>query len=214
MTAKPPRPPGVYFALSERIEAELKERGSRFLAIVSPVREESDATAQLGEIRTRYRDATHHCWAWRTGSPFQDPVQERSSDDGEPAGTAGKPILLALGELSDTLAVVVRWYGGTKLGKGGLARAYGGAVRLALDGGETVCRFPTETVELVVPYDAVGVVKRAIDPPEIDLIDEAYGADATLVLKVARHRIGSFAEALLARGVAWPRNQPGRERVD
>ena len=102
-------------------EAELREKGSRFLAVVSPVESESDAREELRQLERRYPDATHHCWAWRLGWPSR----ERSSDAGEPHGTAGEPILRVLrgAGLSNTLAVVVRWFGGVKLGKGGLVRA-------------------------------------------------------------------------------------------
>jgi len=119
-----------YAAPLDESRAEIREKGSRFLAVIGPAMDEAAARAALGTLEREFPDATHHCWAWRLGSP----ARERSSDAGEPAGTAGIPMLQVLrgAGLSDVLAVVVRWFGGTKLGKGGLARAYAAAAREAL----------------------------------------------------------------------------------
>ena len=121
---------GDYRAPSGEAWAELKDKGSRFVAIVRPARNEAAAGAVLDELRGTYRDATHLCWAWRLGAP----PRERSADAGEPHGTAGEPMLQVLrgAELSDVVAAVARWFGGVKLGKGGLARAYSGALQAAL----------------------------------------------------------------------------------
>jgi len=125
-------------------------------------------------------------------------AEERSSDDGEPAGTAGLPMLQVLrgAELSDVLAVVVRWYGGVKLGKGGLARAYAEAVRLALGEAVTVVRVPRDFLEVSLPYSLVGAVKRLVNPPEVELEDESYGEAVSIVLSVHRHRRFALEEAL------------------
>jgi putative IMPACT (imprinted ancient) family translation regulator len=86
--------------------------------------------------------------------------------------------------LSDAVAVVVRWYGGTKLGKGGLARAYAGATREAVADLPTVRRVPTDALEVALPYDRLGAVKRLIQPPRVELAGEAYGADVRLTLEL------------------------------
>ncbi len=124
--------PDAYAALAESCSAELRIKGSRFLALCRPVMEEADAAAERELIRASYPDASHHCWALRIGRPGQ--ALCRDSDDGEPGGSAGPPIARALmaAELSDLLCVVVRWFGGTKLGVGGLIRAYGDTAREAL----------------------------------------------------------------------------------
>lgn len=178
---------------------ELREKGSRFLAWIGPAAGEDAARAALDALAHRYPDATHHCWAWRLGSP----PRERSSDAGEPAGTAGIPILQALrgAGLSDALAVVIRWFGGTKLGKGGLARAYAAAARAALAALPVVQKAPTVRISLRVPYERVGAVKRLIHPPEIELETEEYGADAHLVLCVHEDRRDAFRDALADLGV-------------
>ena len=143
--------------------------------------------------------ATHHCWAWRLGTP----PRERSSDAGEPAGTAGVPILQVLrgAGLSDALAVVVRWFGGTKLGKGGLARAYAAATREALQDLPVAARVPTARIALEIPYEKVGAVKRLLRPPEIELESEEYGAAARLVLAVREERLGLLRQALADFGI-------------
>lgn len=103
--------------------------GSRFLALVRQADDPEAAAALLAEARREHPDATHHCWAWRIGE------QQRFSDDGEPGGTAGRPMLEVMLKrgLDGCAAVVVRYFGGRKLGAGGLVRAYGGAVARALD---------------------------------------------------------------------------------
>ena len=112
-------------AASSRHEGE-RIKGSRFIANVRPIVSEGDVVGIIEEISRDLPAASHHCYAWRLG---WGPPRERSTDDGEPGGTAGPPILQALRgrEISDTLVVVTRYYGGTNLGKGGLVRAYGGA---------------------------------------------------------------------------------------
>jgi putative IMPACT (imprinted ancient) family translation regulator len=96
------------------------------------------------------------------------------------------PILQVLrgAGLSDAVAVVVRWYGGTKLGKGGLARAYAGATREAVAALPTVRRVPTVALEVALPYDRLGAVKRLIQPPRVELAGETYGADVRLTLEL------------------------------
>jgi uncharacterized YigZ family protein len=179
--------------------AEIREKGSRFLAILGPAADEERARARLIALEREYSEATHCCWAWRLG----DPPRERSSDAGEPAGTAGVPILQVLrgAGLSDVLAVVVRWFGGTKLGKGGLARAYAAAVREALPLLPVVLRVPAVLLALRIPYERVGAVKRLVHPPEVELEAEEYGEDARLVLAVHEGRVEALREALADLGI-------------
>lgn len=181
---------------------ELREKGSLFLAWIGPAASEEAARAALDGLARLHPDASHHCWAWRLGSP----PRERSADAGEPSGTAGVPILQVLrgAGLSDVLAVVIRWFGGTKLGKGGLARAYAGAAREALAGLPTVLRVPTVQVVLRLPYERVGAVKRLIHPPAVELESEEYGERARLVLTVHEDRKTALEQALAEiRGVEW-----------
>jgi uncharacterized YigZ family protein len=189
----------AYPAPAGTAEAEIREKGSRFLAVIGSAADEEAAKAGLAAVVRRYPDATHCCWAWRVGAP----PRERSSDAGEPAGTAGVPILQTLrgAGLSDVLAVVVRWFGGTKLGKGGLARAYAGACREALAGLAVAIRVPLVRLTLRVPYERVGAVKRLIHPPAVELEREEYGQEALLVLAVHAERQEAVREALADLGI-------------
>jgi uncharacterized YigZ family protein len=192
-----------YAAPAGESRAEIRERGSRFLAVIGPAADETAARAALAALEREFPGATHHCWAWRLGSP----ARERSSDAGEPAGTAGMPMLQVLrgAGLSDVLAVVVRWFGGTKLGKGGLARAYAAAVREGLQGLPVSVRVPTARLAVEIPYERVGAVKRLLRPPEVELESEEYGAAARLVLAVHEARLESLREALADLGIESPK---------
>ncbi|NIG57376.1 YigZ family protein [Chitinophaga sp. Cy-1792] len=113
----------VYFTIDKTAVAEFKDRGSKFLAYAYPVKSADDVKACLLEIKKEHPKATHHCYAYRLGT---DGLQFRANDDGEPSGTAGKPILGQIDskQLTDVLVVVVRYYGGTLLGVPGLINAY------------------------------------------------------------------------------------------
>jgi putative IMPACT (imprinted ancient) family translation regulator len=180
--------------------AVVRDRGSRFVAVVAPAADEPAARAVLAALRAELPDATHHPWAWRLG----DPPRERSADAGEPAGTAGAPILreLRAAGLQDAVGVVARWFGGTKLGKGGLARAYAAAARAAAAAVQRGERVPGEEVEIEVPLERVGGVKRLLRPPAIELVGERYGAAARLRLRVERRRRAELVDGLARLGLA------------
>jgi uncharacterized YigZ family protein len=188
-----------YLVIGATAGAELRERGSRFVARLEPVVDEAEAKSRLAAVAGRHPDASHHCWAWRLGNP----PRERSSDAGEPAGTAGAPILrrLRAAGVSDVLAVVTRWFGGTKLGKGGLARAYGGVAREALAAARFGERFVYETLEVTVPYAQVGDVRRLVHPPEVEIASSDYGESVRFTIRVVPPRRASVADALGALGL-------------
>ena len=197
--------PPEYRAPTGDARAELKEKGSRFIALLRPARDETEAAAVLDELRKTYRGATHLCWAWRLGLP----PRERASDAGEPHGTAGQPILQVLrgGQLSDVVAAVARWFGGVKLGKGGLARAYAGAVQVALAELDSEIRRPTVKLGLEVPFDRIGAVRRLVRPPAVTIEAESYGETARLVLCVEVRHETELREALAGLGIEvalWP----------
>ncbi len=151
-----------YRTVREPSRAELKEKGSRFLALIEPCKDRAAAEARIQEQSGTYADATHVCWAWRLrGEP--DPG-EASSDAGEPAGTAGVPMLGALqsADLWDVLGIVVRWYGGTNLGRGRLIRAYRGVMARAAEAAEVVETLPTMRVTVCVPIDRLGELHRVL----------------------------------------------------
>ncbi|HEX9944600.1 MAG TPA: YigZ family protein [Thermoanaerobaculia bacterium] len=193
----------AYSAPTGESRAEIRAKGSRFLAVIGPAADEAAAKAALAALEREHPDATHHCWAWRLGSP----PRERSSDAGEPAGTAGMPILQVLrgAGLSDAVTVVVRWFGGTRLGKGGLMRAYAAAAREALAGLPVAARVPSARLAVEVPYEKVGAVKRLLRLPEVELESEEYGASARLVLAVYEERLAALQEALADLGIESPK---------
>lgn len=147
--------------LRHRIEFEAEPiKGSRFIAIAAPATTEDEARELLAEAVKTWPDASHHCWAWRLATPTID----RAGDDGEPSGSAGRPILAALAgrDVVDTAVVVVRWFGGTKLGVGGLVRAYGGTAAAALDSGEIAEWVHQTVIEFEHDHAETGVIERAI----------------------------------------------------
>ena len=205
----------AYRAAGGTTRFELREKGSRFLAIVEPVMADQAARERIRFFQRQYRDASHVCWAWRVGSP----AIESRSDAGEPAGTAGTPMLQVLRgtDLSDVLAVVVRWFGGTRLGKGGLARAYAGAVKGALAELAIVERQPVTRVEVLVPHSRLGDLKRLIRPPEVELVEESYAEEALLILNVqdaALGRLVEIVEGFAARIDLAGTRHAGRNRLD
>lgn len=194
------RPAGAYRAAAAAAEAEIRDQGSIFLGLVRPIASAEQAKSELAAITARYSDATHHCWAWRLGA---EPARERRSDAGEPAGTAGPPILRAIAGagLSDTQVVVVRWFGGVKLGKGGLARAYAAAARAALSAAPLVERVPVIELEITAAFSQVGAVKRLLRAPMVELRAERYDIAAVLRIAVWRDREQELRAALADLGV-------------
>lgn len=187
-----------YRAPAAESRAELREKGSRFLAIIRPVQSAAAAREQIKELRRQYADSTHVCWAWRVGRPSR----EGCSDAGEPAGTAGTPMLQVLrgSQLSDVLAVVVRWFGGVKLGKGGLARAYSSATRLAIDEIRIANHYPTVEWVVTLPFERLGDLKRLIRPPAVEMVGETYEDSVTVRLRVFESHAEQVQEALIAYG--------------
>lgn len=179
---------------------ELREQASRFLAVVARASTVAAAEGFLADLRSEHSDATHHCFAWRVGWP----PAERASDDGEPAGTAGQPILRVLrgAGLTDVVAVVVRWFGGTRLGKGGLARAYAGATLAALATLPTRLEPPRKELRILAPHTRVGAVKRLLRPPAVALVEESYGEVASLRLSASIAALPRLLERLAELGIA------------
>ncbi|MDB5257483.1 MAG: YigZ family protein [Chitinophagaceae bacterium] len=142
-------------------EGSYKEKGSKFLSKVYPVQTEEDIKQLLSSIRKEYYDARHVCYAFSLQEPF---LTERGNDDGEPAHTAGTPILNQIKsfELSNVLVVVVRYFGGTKLGVSGLIQAYKAAAEDALLKAECITVEPKERYQIILPYDYTGHVMRWI----------------------------------------------------
>lgn len=165
----------------------LEVKHSRFLARATPVATPDDALAFLRQVGDP--DATHNCWAYRIGAEY------RSSDDGEPAGTAGRPILAAIdGQGYDRVMVVVtRWYGGIKLGAGGLVRAYGGAAAECLRLAERRPLVAMRSLELAVPFEDLGAAHTAIVQFGAEKQDERFDeAGARIRLALPEHCVDAL----------------------
>lgn len=177
-----------YFSVATSIEAELKVKGSRFIALLCAVKTRQEAEGHLAARARQYHDATHHCYGYRIG--FDDHLVFKSSDAGEPAGTAGRPILQALEKmnLTNTLAIVTRYFGGTKLGTGGLARAYRAATTAAIERAHLVPIFSKQTLRLRYAYPQSAVVQRILHQLEAETIDEVFGVEVehTVALRASR----------------------------
>lgn len=174
-----------YLQLQANVEFELEEKRSRFMCFLYPVVSREQALSCVDALRNSFPDARHHCWAYVVGNP-QQPQAQAYSDDGEPAGTAGKPILNVLTQrgAGDCCAVVVRYFGGIKLGAGGLVRAYGGVVSKALDLARLDLVKPRVELFLDVPYAQESLVRHALD--EIDGVVTAieYQQQACLSIEI------------------------------
>ena len=170
------------FQLAEPVSFEQIIKKSRFLAFAIPVASEDEAKDAIAASSTG--DANHNCWAWRIGQAY------RFFDDGEPGGTAGKPILAAIdGQDVDNIAVVVtRWFGGVKLGTGGLMRAYGGTAASCLKAGTLSPVIAMTEGTAAVPFSDLALVKaRLLSIPGLSITREdftATGADITLSVPI------------------------------
>ncbi|NND45167.1 MAG: YigZ family protein [Xanthomonadales bacterium] len=174
-------------------------RKSRFVAHAAPVSNEAETLAFYERVADP--GANHNCWAWKLDHLY------RSNDDGEPSGSAGRPILAAIEgrELQQVMVVVTRWFGGIKLGIGGLVRAYGGCAAKCLDRGELITSVPRQDYELRVDFALVSVVHQLLDQFGAEKRDEQFDADGlVMTIRVASSDARRLAEALAdaSRGAA------------
>lgn len=153
--------------------AEIVEKKSRFIADVFPVTTEEEALSVLEKVKKQYWDARHHCWAYVIG---REQVQERCSDDGEPSGTAGKPILEVIRgqELHDVLIVVTRYFGGTLLGTGGLVRAYTLAAQEGLALSNIITRIDGVKLQIETDYTGLGKIQYLLGQRGISVFESEY----------------------------------------
>ena len=180
-----------------RVEDEV--RRSRFITTVSRARTREEAEAFIDAMRGEFPDATHNCWAFVAGPPGST-TAVGMSDDGEPHGTAGRPMLEALlhSGVGEVVAVVTRYFGGVKLGKGGLGRAYAGGVTHALERMPTIARIERRSLRVVCDYAARDPLLRLAHELEADLVTEDYGADVTLAFQVPVRSVDRFTDGIAA----------------
>ena len=184
-----------YLTIAAPAEAVYKERSSKFLAYAYPVTSEEQIREILDALRKQYYDATHHCYAWRLGSHAE---QFRSNDDGEPSGTAGKPILgqLLSHELTDCLIVVVRYFGGTKLGVSGLIQAYKESAQEAIAASEIVEKTVDISVHVEFSYVSMNDIMRIVkeESPRID--EQSFDNLCSMTLSIRQSRAQRLIDRL------------------
>ena len=175
---------------------EFKVKGSSFIADIIPVSNKYETDAALQRIRKEFYDATHHCFAYRMG-PTGSLL--RAADDGEPSGTAGKPILLILtsAKLTDTLLIVTRYYGGTKLGTGGLARAYAESAQQAVSLAKIKTVYLMQELTLTFSYDDSSHVERMLSQYEAIKGDSIYLDSVNMKVQLRKSRVKPFVEQIV-----------------
>jgi len=184
-----------YYTIKEKNREEIKVNKSRFIATVIPVNNKEEALEQLDKIKVEFYDSSHNCFAFRFG---QNGFEYRYSDDGEPNNSAGKPILFAIKKFnySDIIVVVSRFYGGTKLGKGGLARAYGDATELALEECVKQKVDITKKVMVFCNYEDINVIKRLVSEYAI-YFEEDYKDSIEIVSNIPKSKVDKFCEQIV-----------------
>lgn len=181
---------------AKETRVEIRVSNSRFIATLAPVFSVDEAKTFVSRIREEFADATHNVPAYIVG--HGSATVAHCSDDGEPSGTAGRPALAVLqgSGLGDAALVVTRYFGGTKLGTGGLVRAYGDAARAVLAEVPLAEKVPTHTVMLAVPYSLFEQVRLLVAAHHGEVLDETFAADVTITARFAVEGVPAFQAAL------------------
>lgn len=173
----------AYRVLYEGAVGEITEKKSRFIATFRPVKSEVEAMAFIDELRKKYWDASHNCYAWVIGKNGEE---KRSSDDGEPSQTAGKPMLEVLEreKIVNICVVVTRYFGGTLLGTGGLVRAYSGAVKEGLLSCNILTVEPAKKISISTDYNGIGKIQYILLQQEMKILESEYTEKVELIVLV------------------------------
>lgn len=176
-------------------EAEIIEKKSRFIATVKPVETEEEAIEFIESLKKKYWNATHNCSAYVIGERFQ---VQRCSDDGEPSGTAGKPMLdVLLGEeIHDVAVVVTRYFGGTLLGTGGLVRAYSSATKAGLEASTVITKMYGQKMTIGTDYTGLGKIQYILGQRGIQILDSIYTDNVTLEVLLPEEQIKGVMEEI------------------
>ena len=179
--------PAAHYRVDEKI------RRSHFITTVGPAGSVEDARDFIKEMRAEFDTANHNCWAYVVGPPGST-GHAGMSDDGEPHGTAGRPMLTVLlhSGIGDIVAVVTRYFGGVKLGKGGLVRAYSGGVKAALDTLPRVEKMPMTVVEAVIGHREVTLFQRMLPEYSAEVLDASFSVAAAYRLKMPAKFLETF----------------------
>jgi uncharacterized YigZ family protein len=189
-------PPDSFLTLAQEATTEIKIQRSRFIAVVSPVLDEPAARRVIAAQAKRYHDARHVCHGWRLGAPPH--IAEGRNDDGEPSGTAGEPILAEIRkrDLTRVVVVVVRYFGGIKLGTGGLARAYGQAAATALVAAPLRTVLQGRRFVVAFPYALQKTLRHLLAAHDGKVLHEDYGATVQWTLWLPHSRWAAFQATL------------------
>ena len=185
-----------YKSIASRADGLFKDNGSRFIAQAYPVESEEEVREIVAALRKEYHDARHHCYAYRLGYLGD---RFRANDDGEPSGSAGRPILgqIDAAGLSDVLVVVVRYFGGIKLGIPGLIRAYKTSTADALSQAQVVEKVAGKSFRLRFGYLAMNPVMKVLKDMDIPAKDQEFGMDCALTVRVRLSLEAAFRERIL-----------------
>jgi uncharacterized YigZ family protein len=180
--------PDFYYAIDKPGSAEYKDRGSKFLAYASPIKNTNDFKDRLNEIKKEHPKATHHCFAYRLGT---DGNNFRASDDGEPSGTAGRPILGQIDSrgLTNTLVIVARYFGGTLLGVPGLINAYKSAAALALQMTPAVQKIKEEEYYLQFDYTQMNEIMTIVKQHNCRVTEQELQLFCKIKIAVPKNRL-------------------------
>jgi len=182
-----------YKSISSISRGEYREKGSRFIGIAYPVHSEEEVKEILTCLKKEYHDARHHCFAYVIG-PDKELI--RSNDDGEPSHSAGQPILTQIEtrDLTNILVVVVRYFGGTLLGVGGLINAYKNAASDALDNAKIFTRTVKERYRLAFAYPQMNAVMSLLKDKELDVISRNFKLSCSIIIEIPQDRAAAFLE--------------------
>ncbi len=184
-----------YLTLTGEGASVFKDRGSKFLGFAYRCDSVEEASEMIATVKAKYHDARHHCFAFRINP---EKPEFRANDDGEPSNSAGMPIYNQIQSLGlwNVLVVVVRYFGGTKLGVPGLIRAYKEAARSALESATLIEEFLMKTLEIKFPYRLMSEVMRLIKDDDAEMVKEQMGQNAGYMLAVRQSRYKPFCEKL------------------
>jgi len=186
-----------YFTITKPAQGSYRDKGSKFLSYAYPVQSEAEIKEKLQELKKEHPSAKHHCYAWRLGV---DGAAYRANDDGEPSGTAGKPILnqLQSSQLTNVLIVVVRYFGGTLLGVTGLIQAYKLAAADAIINSDIAEKFVLFEYALHFEAEDTGPVMKLLNEEEAKIIGTGYDKENTITFLIKKSRSESFEEKIKA----------------
>ena len=185
-----------FLTIGQPAEGLYKEKGSKFIGLAFPVKTEDEVKERLEETRKTYYDARHHCYAYILG---HEGTQFRANDDGEPNHSAGDPILgqIRSKELTNTLVIVVRYFGGTKLGVSGLINAYKTAAVLALDNTSIEEKLITQTIKLQFPYEEMNEAMKLVNDFEMQITRQEFEMECSLEAELIVSKVEEFENKVI-----------------